>query len=64
MLRPGDVVVMDNLPGHKLAKVRDLIESVGAKLLYLPPYSSDFNPIEMIWSKVKQLLRSDRCSHD
>jgi transposase len=58
MLRPGDVVVMDNLPGHKLAKVRELIESVGAKLLYLPPYSPDFNPIEMIWSKVKQLLRS------
>jgi transposase len=58
MLRKGDVVVMDNLPGHKLAKVRELIESVGAKLLYLPPYSPDFNPIEMIWSKVKRLLRS------
>ncbi len=57
-LRPGDVVVMDNLPGHKLARVRELIESVGAKLLYLPPYSPDFNPIEMIWSKVKRLLRS------
>jgi transposase len=58
MLRSGDVVVMDNLPGHKLDKVRELIESVGATLLYLPPYSPDFNPIEMIWSKVKRLLRS------
>jgi transposase len=58
MLRWGDVVVMDNLPGHKLDKVRELIESVGATLLYLPPYSPDFNPIEMIWSKVKRLLRS------
>lgn len=57
-LKPGDVVVMDNLPGHRLPKVRQLIESVGAKLLYLPPYSPDFNPIEMIWSKVKRLLRS------
>lgn len=58
VLRSGDVVVMDNLPGHKLAKVRQLIEAAGAKLLYLPPYSPDFNPIEMIWSKVKRLLRS------
>ena len=58
VLRDGDVVVMDNLPGHKLARVRELIESVGAKLLYLPPYSPDWNPIEMIWSKVKRLLRS------
>jgi transposase len=58
ILRPGDVVVMDNLPGHKLVKVRELIEAAGAKLLYLPPYSPDFNPIEMIWSKVKRLLRS------
>ena len=57
-LRPGDVVVMDNLPGHRLPQVRELIESAGAKLLYLPPYSPDFNPIEMIWSKVKRLLRS------
>jgi len=58
MLRPGDVVIMDNLPGHKLIKVRELIESAGAKLLYLPPYSPDFNPIEMIWSKVKRMLKS------
>jgi transposase len=58
MLRWGDVVVMDNLPGHKLAKVRERIEAAGATLLYLPPYSPDFNPIEMIGSKVKRLLRS------
>lgn len=58
VLRAGDVVVMDNLPGHKPAKVREQIEAAGAKLLYLPPYSPDFNPIEMIWSKVKRLLRS------
>jgi transposase len=58
MLAAGDVVVMDNLASHKHAHVRELIESAGAKLLYLPPYSPDFNPIEMIWSKVKRLLRS------
>ena len=58
VLRAGDVVVMDNLPSHKHPRVRELIESAGAKLLYLPPYSPDFNPIEMIWSKVKRLLRS------
>ena len=57
-LKAGDVVVMDNLPGHRLPKVRQLIESIGAKLVYLPPYSPDFNPIEMIWSKVKRLLRT------
>lgn len=57
-LRPGDVVVMDNLPGHKLPGVRERIESARATLLYLPPYSPDFNPIEMIWSKVKRLMRS------
>jgi transposase len=54
----GDVVVMDNLASHKHPRVRELLESVGAQLLYLPPYSPDFNPIEMIWSKVKRLLRS------
>jgi transposase len=59
VLRPGDVVVMDNLPSHKHPRVRELVESCGgAQLLYLPPYSPDFNPIEMIWSKVKRLLRS------
>lgn len=57
-LSPGDVVVMDNLPGHRLPKVRQLIEAADATLVYLPPYSPDFNPIEMVWSKVKRLLRS------
>ncbi len=57
-LQPGDIVVMDNLAAHKVAGVRDLIESSGAKLRYLPPYSPDFNPIEKCWSKVKQLLRA------
>jgi transposase len=45
-LKPGDIVVMDNLPAHKVSGVREAIEKVGAKLLYLPPYSPDFNPIE------------------
>jgi len=58
MLSAGDVVVMDNLASHKHPAVRELIESAGATLLYLPPYSPDLNPIEMIWSKVKRLLRS------
>jgi len=58
VLRPGDVVVMDNLQAHKVMGVRAAIESAGAKLLYLPPYSPDFSPIEPMWSKVKQKLRS------
>ncbi len=49
---------MDNLATHKVAGVREAIEAVGAYLLYLPPYSPDFNPIENMWSKIKQLLRS------
>ena len=57
-LRPGDVVVMDNLAAHKRPEVRRSVEAAGAAVLYLPPYSPDFNPIEMIWSKVKRLLRS------
>lgn len=56
-LAPGDVVVMDNLPAHKVAGVREAIEAAGARLLYLPPYSPDFNPIEMAFSKLKALLR-------
>ena len=56
-LRQGDVVIMDNLPGHKGSKVRQLIEAVGASLLYLPPYSPDFNPIENAFAKLKALLR-------
>lgn len=57
-LRPGDVVVMDNLSSHKRARTRRMIETAGAQLEFLPPYSPDLNPIEMIFSKLKQLLRS------
>jgi transposase len=60
-LEPGDVVVLDNLSSHKRARTRELIEGVGAGLLYLPPYSPDLNPIEMIFAKVKQALRSLAC---
>ena len=56
-LRPGDIVVMDNLGSHKGAGVREAIEATGANLLYLPPYSPDFNPIENAFSKLKALLR-------
>jgi len=56
-LTPGDIVVMDNLPAHKNAKVREMIEAAGCQLLYLPPYSPDLNPIEMAFSKLKALLR-------
>ena len=56
-LSPGDIVVMDNLPAHKVSGVRQAIEAAGARLLYLPPYSPDFNPIEMAFSKLKALLR-------
>jgi transposase len=56
-LRPGDVVVMDNLGSHKGAGVRSAIEKAGASLLYLPPYSPDFNPIENAFAKLKALLR-------
>ena len=57
-LHPGDVVILDNLSTHKIRGVREAIEAAGARLLYLPPYSPDFNPIEPMWSKVKQVLRS------
>ena len=56
-LQPGHVVILDNLGAHKVPEVRPLIESRGAQLLYLPPYSPDFNPIELAWSKLKQQLR-------
>ena len=56
-LRPGDIVVMDNLPAHKPATVRDAIEHAGAELRFLPPYSPDFNPIERAFSKIKALLK-------
>lgn len=57
-LRPGDVVVLDNLGAHKVPGIRELIEAPGAQLLYLPPYSPDLNPIEKAWSKFKQRLRT------
>lgn len=57
-LRRGHVVVMDNLSAHKHPAVRQRIEQAGAQLLYLPPYSPDFNPIEQCWAKVKEYLRS------
>lgn len=56
-LSKGDIVIMDNLPAHKVAAVKEIIEQAGAKLLYLPPYSPDLNPIEMAFSKLKTLLR-------
>ena len=57
-LQPGDVVVMDNLAAHKVAGVRQQIESRGAELLYLPPYSPEFNPIEQCWAQIKQHPRA------
>jgi transposase len=57
VLKPGDIVVMDNLSSHKVAGVREAIESAGAELRYLPPYSPDLNPIELAFSKLKKLLR-------
>jgi transposase len=57
-LRPGDIVVMDNLSAHKVKGVRAAIEAQGARLLYLPPYSPDLNPIEHAFAKLKALLRS------
>ena len=58
-LRSGDTVVMDNLSAHKVTGVRQLIEAAGACLLYLPPYSPDFNPIENVFTKLKALLRTE-----
>ena len=56
-LKPSDVVVLDNLSAHKVPGIRQAIEAAGAKLLYLPPYSPDFNPIEQLFAKLKALLR-------
>jgi len=56
-LKPGDIVIMDNLGSHKGAAVRTAIRSVGAKLFFLPPYSPDLNPIEQVFAKLKLLLR-------
>lgn len=56
-LCPGDVVILDNLGAHRMADVKNAIESVGATVLFLPPYSPDLNPIELAWSKVKAIVR-------
>lgn len=57
-LREGDIVVMDNLSAHKVAGVREAISAAGAQVMYLPPYSPDFNPIELVFAKFKWLLKS------
>lgn len=56
-LAPGDIVIMDNLSSHKVAGVREAIEATGARVLYLPPYSPDLNPIEQVFAKLKACLR-------
>jgi transposase len=57
VLKPGDIVVMDNLPSHKVSGIREAIEAQKALLLYLPPYSPDLNPIEQVFAKFKAALR-------
>jgi transposase len=57
-LKPGDTLILDNLGAHKVASVREAIAAAGARLLYLPPYSPEFNPIEQAFAKLKALLRS------
>ena len=56
-LQPGDIVILDNLSSHKVSGVEEAVHATGATLLYLPPYSPDFNPIEKLFSKLKALLR-------
>ena len=58
VLRPSDIVILDNLQAHKLSGIRERVEAAGARLLYLPPYSTEFNPTEQIFAKLKALLRS------
>ena len=62
-LEPGDIVVMDNLPAHRSAAVREAIHRAGAELRFLPPYSPDLNPIEMAFSKFKADLKRPRRPH-
>ncbi|MEM8948786.1 MAG: transposase [Pseudomonadota bacterium] len=57
-LGPGDTVVMDNLPAHKVTSVRDILDKAGAQLCYMPPYSLDLNPIENTFTKLKTLIRN------
>jgi len=65
-LRQGDIVVLDNLSSHKATEVEEMIKAAGAALWFLPPYSPDLNPIEKMWSKVKEVLRSlkARCTEE
>lgn len=58
LLKQGDIVILDNLPSHKRKEAREAVEAVGAQLVFLPPYSPDFNPIEQAISKLKRMLRS------
>jgi transposase len=60
VLKPGDIVVMDNLSSHKVKGVREAIEGVGASLVYLPPYSPDLNPIEQVFAKIKGEIRKHK----
>lgn len=60
-LKSGDIVIMDNLPAHKPVAIREAIEKAGARLRFLPPYSPDFNPIEMAFSKLKAILKAAAC---
>ena len=57
-LRPGDIAILDNLAAHKRAKVAEIIHAQGARIMFLPPYSPDLNPIEKMWGKIKSILRS------
>jgi transposase len=57
MLKPGDIVVMDNLGSHKSAAIRQMIKAAGARLWYLPPHSPDLNPIEQAFAKIKHWMR-------
>jgi transposase len=63
-LKPGDVVVMDNLPAHKLVGIRQAIERTGAQLRFLPPHSPDFNPIEMAFEKAQGTAQTRRRPHN
>lgn len=60
-LQPGDIVIMDNLPAHKPVAIRQAIKATGAQLRFLPPYSPDFNPIEMAFAKFKAILKKAAC---
>ena len=64
VLKVGDVVIMDNLSAHRVTGVKEAIETVGAQLMYLPPYSPDLSPIELCWSKIKNHLRKKAARDD